>query len=211
MKLKNLIGAICLFTASFSNAGLITFNEVEVQALDLNGQVETYQEWYDYRNNVSHTGFEIGQEIVMFMTELNEASSNKLGMVMLISGPNADRIRLQADFSYSDGLIQIKDDPNEFTDPFSVFFKVGLNKSDGLVFTNTGGNLIFDVAFSSIVGTSIINFLTFDDNGVASTAFRGIIPQLVQVRAVDALTAVSAPALFGLMFASMLLILRRRT
>lgn len=201
---KAVAALVVLASSVCANASIITLNgSQEVNALKIN---ESFESFYNFTNWSANTGFEKANELVAFFA-LDD--TDKLGLYMIFGGPSGQAGSIVFDINGNDGEVVFVDDPGN-RDPVvsttagtNVTFSYIAGKTDGLVFSNFssdfwGLNIVFD-SFSGIDGYS---FLSFDDNGQASTVLSGTGLDDISILSVPGsnVTQVNAPSTI-LMFA----------
>ncbi|MFT4804044.1 MAG: hypothetical protein ACI9YE_001242 [Psychroserpens sp.] len=170
--MNKLVLTIILFTLSLSNAHatLLSANGTSVNALDLNNDVSSFAEFYDYNGSLpwrSNTGFEIANEIVVFVATLN----SEYAVFMTVGGSGSLAGSLQLDVTASDGNITLYDDPNEVLSGNTINWQYNAGGGDGFVFSNFTSN-IWNVNLDFLTAANVfgITFLSFDVDGNDSVA-----------------------------------------
>lgn len=171
-KIFRLALLITAFSVSAQSSAAIissTANGVTAQALDLNSGFSSFLEFFYNGTNEPATGFESGNEVVMFFGELND----ELALFTLISGDIASRGKLNMDFSPLSGFFFEYDDSADFVSINRAEHKTGLNQGDGFIYESDNGVLDLIIDFSGAFNMDTYKFLTFDNNGNSSVLFSG--------------------------------------
>jgi len=188
-----------------SSAAIIssTANGVSAQALNLDSSFSSFLDFFYGGTTEPATGFESGNEVVMFFVELND----ELALFTLISGDVADRGRLNMDFLPLNGFFSEYDDSADFVSVNRAEHKTGINQGDGFIYASDNGVLDLTIDFSGAYNMDTYKFLTFDDSGNSSVLFSGNLNNNPSV-SLSALSAVnvSAPNTVYLMLLSLVLI-----
>jgi hypothetical protein len=209
--MSNLISVVVLFilTLSSANAALISANGVGINALDLNGTVSSFEEFYDMGGSSpfsSNTGFEISNQIVLFVATLN----NEYAIFNTISGAGGLAGTLQASVTGTDGNISFLDDPSEPVSGNTISWQYIADRGDGLIFSNFTSDL-WSVNFDFLQSSNVFGFnvLSFDVNGNDSVALntQGIPSNLVITS--STIMPVGTPASLTLLGLGLLLISAR--
>lgn len=173
MNKNTLAKAMSLVIVLFSfntSANLVTANGLTAGALNLDGVATSFVDFYDLTSSMPNTGFEVANEVIMFVAELD----NQFALITTISGPGSTRGKLNAEFIYGNGSFLLFDEPFELSGT-SASWKTGVGKGDGFIFGADGDFLDVSVDFSYVKDISKYTFLTFDAAGNASTLFSGTI------------------------------------
>ncbi|NVK56117.1 MAG: hypothetical protein HWE26_10900 [Alteromonadaceae bacterium] len=179
MKFKSFVSsvatALVLSVSTFSaNAGLLTWNGNEIEALDLNGSYASFEEFFDYNNAKpysSDTGFEQDDTVVLFIAELN----NEYGVFGTISNYFSGSVgALTMAYSGTDGTMLFVDDPAEAA-PGSISFTYGSGRSDGFLY----GDLFdtewdFTLDFSSPTNIDGVQFVSFDGGDLSGAEYSAL-------------------------------------
>jgi len=190
--------ALSISAITTAHATLIKLNDsTELGALLLN---ESFEDFYDYRNYSSHTGYEKNNTLVMFFAEYE----NNLALFVLADSDKSNgkgqakfRIKNMSDF----GDIIFKDDNNDKSVKNGVNWKWASKKNDGLIFQlKSASDFNLDINIFNVKGLNKkFQFLSFTDNKVNKHNFN---PKQAafNVTAVPEPTSIAilALALFGL-------------
>lgn len=202
---KCLLGLILLSWSFVSSAAFITVNNgVQVQALDLDSIASSFIDFYDFNNGVpdsSDTGFEIQDQLTVFIAELND----QLGVFALLKG----KVSAEIDVTASSGSVIFVEESNEQEGPFSFDFTIyNAIKGDGFIIGDISNdeNFTLDFAFPSfqgVTGYSVLDFSSTSPTVLASGSLDdGLLLSVNSFNqanvSVDAPSA-SALLLFGLM------------
>jgi len=181
MKFRNIAIAatsfISLFASSLSaQAGFLSWNGNSIEALDLNGNYSSFEEFYDYNSSFkwsSNTGLEESDTIVMFVAELN----NEYGIFSTISSPiGGSAGQLSFDFSATAGSMLFLDDPDESLDSSGVNFIYAANRSDGFIYGGLGDfDWSFIPTFFNAQNIDGLKFISFDNGSVSSATYSGLL------------------------------------
>ncbi|WP_150140552.1 hypothetical protein [Candidatus Enterovibrio escicola] len=210
-----------LLVSSFNaQAGFMSWNGNTIEALDLNGDFTSFEEFYDYDNAFqwsSNTGLEEADTIVMFLAELG----GELAIFSTISSPQGgSKGQVGFDYTASAGSMLFLDDPDESVNSAGINFKYGSNKSDGFIYGGLGNfDWSFVPSFFNASNVDGIKFVSFSDGEFSSASYSSLFsldePLVVsnlQLGSGNVSNAVSAPGTILLMvlgFTS-LLISRKR-
>jgi hypothetical protein len=187
---KTMALAIMLFSLN-SSANLVTANGLAAGALNLDGGATSFVDFYDLTSSMPNTGFEVANEVIMFVAELD----NQYALFTTISGPGSTRGKLNAEFIYGNGSFLLFDEPFELLGT-SASWKTGIGKGDGFIFGADGNFLDISIDLSYVLDISKYTFLTFDDAGNASILFSGTIPSgeiIVSAVSTPKIVSVSVP------------------
>lgn len=177
---------IAISLASFhSRAGLISINGSSVEALDLNGIYNSFEEFYDYDDAFvwsSNTGFEVIDTVVFFVAELN----NEYGIFSTISSANGgSKGKVSFNYAATSGSMLFLDDPDEKLDGSTIVFRYAQDRSDGFIYGGLDNNdWSFSASFFDETNINGIGFVSFD-NGELSN------PQYSSLFALDDLFTIS--------------------
>ena len=181
MKFRNIAIAatsvISLFASSFSaQAGFLSWNGNSIEALNLNGNYSSFEEFYDYNSSFkwsSNTGLEEVDTVVMFVAELN----NEYGIFSTISSPTGGSAgQLSFDFSATAGSILFLDDPDESIDSSGVSFVYAANRSDGFIYGGLGDfDWSFIPTFFNAQNIDGLKFISFDNGSVSSATYSSLL------------------------------------
>lgn len=168
---------LLLSVASFSSkAALVTFNGQNVGVLDLNGQVNTFNEFYDYNSNdaivSANTGLEIANRVVMFVAELN----GEYGIFTIANKFDSGGINghLKSTITSTSGSVLFTDDPQEYGLNSLTFFWAG-KFTDGFVFSNFDSSFTFNQVLKSFKGIDGLQFVDFTDGTLQSAEYSDLL------------------------------------
>ncbi|WP_338853462.1 hypothetical protein WE348_07860 [Alteromonas macleodii] len=169
------ICAFCFLSVSVNaNAGLLSVNGSEVNALDINKSLVSFYN-FSKSNYSANTGFELANQLVVFFANDN---AGQLGLYLIFGGPGSVKGNVNFDITLSDGEIVFVDDPNvalrndvitTTSSGYNVDMTWGANRTDGLILSSFSSDFWFiNLDFNALTGINSFSFLTFDANGVES-------------------------------------------
>jgi hypothetical protein len=197
-----------LLVSSFNaQAGFMAWNGNAIEALDLNGDFTSFEEFYDYDSTFqwsSNTGLEEADTIVMFLAELG----GELAIFSTISSPQGgSKGQVGFDYTATAGDMLFLDDPDESVNSAGIIFKYGSDKSDGFIYSGLGDfDWSFVPSFFNASNVDGIKFVSFDDGEFSSASYSSLLslddPLVVsnlQLDSGNVANSVSAPGTLILM------------
>lgn len=190
--------SMSLLVSSLANSAIITANGMGVNALSLNGQFDTFEQFYDYRlsNSSSHTGYEIRDRVVVFFATLG----NETALIVTAGGPGGFTGKVDATVKGTEGGLSFIDDPAGLSnaDPFdgtTINWSYSRNKNDGFIYKGLfSQNWTIDLGFTRRGGgVNGYDVLTFDESKTATVVLTRYLGLDVQRKLT--LNSVSAPAI----------------
>lgn len=198
-----------------ANAGLLSLNGTEVKALDLNGTVSSFEEFYDYNGAntwSSNTGLEIANTVVLFTAELN----NEYAIFATISAfDGGSKGSLLVSYLASNGSMLFVDDPDELVGTTGISFAYAANRNDGFIFAGLDdSSWNFDLSLNNASNVTGVNYISFTDGsltGAKESSSLAIGTNISIANTTSSAVAVSAPATAALFLLGLGFIgLRRR-
>lgn len=162
-----------MFVSSMSvQAGLLTFNGEVISALDLNGAVSSFEEFYDYDNAKkwsSNTGLEIADKVVLFVAELN----NEYAIFSTISNTNGGSAgALSVSYLASAGSMLFMDDPDEVVGVSGISFAYAANRNDGFIFAGLDdATWSFNLSLTNPTNVTGVSYVSFTDGLLGGATF----------------------------------------
>lgn len=210
-----------LLVSSFNvQAGFMSWNGNAIEALDLNGDFASFEEFYDYDSTFqwsSNTGLEEADTIVMFLAELG----GELAIFSTISSPQGgSRGQVGFDYTATAGDMLFLDDPDESVNSAGINFKYGSDKSDGFIYSGLGDfDWSFVPSFFNASNVDGIKFVSFNDGEFNSASYSSLfsldeplVVSNVELSSGNVSNSVSAPGTVLLMLLGLtsLLVSRKR-
>lgn len=167
-------GLFSLFAWSIgANAGLLTFNGVEVTALDLNGQVSSFEEFYDYNNSKkwsSNMGLEQSDTVILFTAELN----NEFAIFSAFGKYGAGKKTGALFVSYvaSSGSMLFMDDPDELVGTNGISYVFTNYRNDGFIYGGLDDSFwSFDLSLTDARNLKGVKYISFADGLLGNASY----------------------------------------
>jgi len=211
--------AMCfiLLASIQSQASIISFNGQSVNALDLNGQVSSFTDFYDYENASAHTGLELVDRIIMFVAELN----NEFAIFTIANKADAGGTRglFRADIEATSGSVSMVDDDGALVQENRVRFDYAPEFTDGYIFEISEQTFNFTQTISSVsgqapaIGVDGLQFIDFTDGSFGSANYLQMLAahgDFSVNRVSGAVSQINAPATIAIFTIVLLGLLRRK-
>lgn len=218
--MKLLIACAFSVMCAFSvNATLISVNHgaAVAQTLNLNGQVNSFLEFYNFDNGVpvsSNTGLEIAGQLTVFITELEtQPGISELG-IFAVTRSLGGESGLNIALSSTSGMLSFVEEAYEHAAANSLAFKFYKKRGDGFIFSGISAAESFNLTFtfSNLLNISQYSVLDFTTPGSPMVIVQGDLRDGLSL-SVESLAAssINAPSAFILMIVAGLLLIRRKT
>lgn len=212
--LAGVFSVICAFSA---NAALISVNHgaATAQTLNLNGQVSSFLEFYNFDNGVpvsSNTGLEIAGQLTVFITELEtQPGISELGIFAVTRGLGGEA-GLNIDLFSTSGMLSFVEEAYEQRSANNLAFKFYNNRGDGFIFSGISAAESFNLTFtfSNLLNISQYSVLDFTTPGSPTVIVQGDLSDGLSLSIESLASSINAPSAFSLTMIAGLLLIRRK-